>query len=107
MRRKTRELKVGKVGVGGGSPISVQSMTNTNTADVGATVAQIKALEKAGCEIVRVAVPDMDAAGSIGGGYHSLDVRIADCGGRGGHRHRTPVAGAAAAHLLRQLGGSS
>jgi len=66
MRRKTRELKVGTVGVGGGSPISVQSMTNTNTADVSATVAQIKALEKAGCEIVRVAVPDMDAAGSIG-----------------------------------------
>ncbi len=66
MRRKTRELKVGTVGVGGGSPISVQSMTNTNTADVNATVAQIKALEKAGCEIVRVAVPEMDAAGAIG-----------------------------------------
>ncbi len=65
MRRKTSEIKVGSVGVGGSNPVSVQSMTNTNTADVKATVAQIKALEEAGCEIVRVAVPDMDAAAAL------------------------------------------
>ena len=65
MRRKTRELRIGGVKVGGGAPISVQSMTNTDTANVEATVSQIKALEKAGCEIVRVAVPDMAAAESL------------------------------------------
>jgi (E)-4-hydroxy-3-methylbut-2-enyl-diphosphate synthase len=64
-RRKTRSIQVGNVGVGGGMPITVQSMTNTPTQDVAATVAQIRRLEAAGCEIVRVAVPDMDAAGAI------------------------------------------
>jgi (E)-4-hydroxy-3-methylbut-2-enyl-diphosphate synthase len=64
-RRKTRSIQVGTVGVGGGMPITVQSMTNTPTQDVAATVAQIRRLEAAGCEIVRVAVPDMDAAGAI------------------------------------------
>ena len=53
---------VGKVPVGGGAPISVQSMTNTNTCDIGATVAQIEALRRAGADIVRVSVPDQDAA---------------------------------------------
>ncbi len=61
-RRKTRQVMVGKVAVGGDAPITVQSMTNTDTRDVKATVRQIKALEEAGCEIVRVAVPDMEAA---------------------------------------------
>lgn len=65
MRRKTRKIKVGGVFVGGDAPISVQSMTNTDTADADSTVAQIKALEAAGCEIVRVAVPDMDAAKAV------------------------------------------
>ncbi len=65
MRRKTREISVGKVKVGGNAPISVQSMTNTNTADVEATVRQILGLEDAGCELVRVAVPYMDAAEAI------------------------------------------
>lgn len=64
-RRKTRQIKVGSVPIGADAPISVQSMTNTNTADVAATGAQIKALEAAGCEIVRVAVPDMFAAAAI------------------------------------------
>lgn len=64
-RKKTREITIGSVKVGAGAPISVQSMTNTNTADVAATVAQIKTLEEAGCEIIRVAVPDMDAARSL------------------------------------------
>ncbi len=52
--------------IGGGSPIAIQSMTNTKTEDVGAVVAQILALEKAGCEIVRCAVPDMEAARAVG-----------------------------------------
>ncbi len=65
-RRKTRQIHVGNVPVGGGAPISVQSMTNTFTDDVPSTVAQIKRLEAAGCEIIRAAVPDMAAAGAIG-----------------------------------------
>jgi len=64
-RRKTRQISVGSVKVGSKSPVSVQSMTNTRTQDVQATVKQILALEKAGCEIIRVAVPDMEAALAI------------------------------------------
>ena len=59
---KTRRLQVGNVSVGGGAPVSVQSMCNTDTRDVEATCAQITALTAAGCEIVRCAVPDADAA---------------------------------------------
>ncbi len=66
VRRKTRQIYVGDVAIGGDAPIAVQSMTNTDTADVEATVSQILRLEKAGCEIIRVAVPDMDAARAIG-----------------------------------------
>ncbi|MBI5233354.1 MAG: flavodoxin-dependent (E)-4-hydroxy-3-methylbut-2-enyl-diphosphate synthase [Deltaproteobacteria bacterium] len=65
-RRKPREISIGAVRVGGDSPISIQSMTNTATEDIHATVSQIKALEAAGCEIVRVAVPNMDAADKLG-----------------------------------------
>lgn len=61
-RSRTRPLVVGSVRVGGGSPVSVQSMTNTDTRDTASTVAQINALTAAGCEIVRVAVPDREAA---------------------------------------------
>jgi (E)-4-hydroxy-3-methylbut-2-enyl-diphosphate synthase len=61
-RKKTRKVWVGKVPIGGGTPISVQSMTKTDTRDVTATVKQIKRLEEVGCEIIRVAVPDMEAA---------------------------------------------
>lgn len=57
-RRKTKAIKVGKVIIGGGAPVSVQSMTKTHTKDVTATIKQIKELERADCEIVRVAVPD-------------------------------------------------
>ncbi len=64
-RKKTKKIFVGKVPVGGGNPISVQSMTKTDTKNVRATVAQIKGLEKVGCEIIRLAVPDMDAAKSL------------------------------------------
>ena len=51
--------------IGGESPVSIQSMTNTKTSDVVATVEQIRSLEEAGCQIVRVAVPDMDAAEAL------------------------------------------
>lgn len=64
-RRKTRQISVGKVKVGGDAPIAVQSMTNTLTQDIAATVAQIHRLQAAGCEIVRVAVPDDEAAAAI------------------------------------------
>ncbi len=65
-RDETRKVRIGDVTIGGGSPIAIQSMTNTKTEDVGAVVAQILALEKAGCEIVRCAVPDMEAARAVG-----------------------------------------
>ncbi len=65
-RRKSRQIMVGNVPVGGDAPISVQSMTNTKTNDVAATVAQIRALEDVGADIVRVSVPDMDAAEAFG-----------------------------------------
>ena len=61
----TSQINVGGVLIGGGAPVSIQSMTNTNTADVAATVGQILRLEEAGCDIVRVAVPDTDAAEAI------------------------------------------
>ena len=65
-RKQTRQIHIGKVAIGGGAPISVQSMCNTKTTDTAATVAQIKALQNAGCDIVRVAVPDMEAAKNLG-----------------------------------------
>ena len=65
-RRKTRQLNIGGVLVGADAPVTVQSMTNTDTRDVAATVAQIMALTDAGCEIARVAVPDMDSAKAVG-----------------------------------------
>ncbi len=64
-RTQTRRVHVGRVPVGGGAPVAVQSMTTTDTRDVGATVGQILALEAAGCEIVRVAVPDRTAAHAL------------------------------------------
>jgi len=66
-RRKTRQIRIGNVKVGGGASVSVQSMTNTRTQDVESTVAQIECLVSAGCEIIRVAVPDADAAAAIAG----------------------------------------
>jgi len=65
-RRISRQIKVGNVLVGGGAPISVQSMTNTETCDVAATVAQIERMQAAGADIVRVSVPSMDAAEAFG-----------------------------------------
>ena len=65
-RRETKKVWVGNVPLGGGAPIPVQSMTCTKTEDVGATVDQILRLEEAGCEIVRVAVPNKEAAKALG-----------------------------------------
>ena len=62
----SKQIQVGSVAVGGGAPVSIQSMCNTPTQDVAATVSQILRLEKAGCEIIRVAVPDQDAARAVG-----------------------------------------
>ena len=64
-RRKSRQIMVGSVPVGGDAPIAVQSMTNTNTEDVAATVGQIQALQKAGADIVRVSVPTLKAAAAF------------------------------------------
>lgn len=66
MKRETRQIRIGSVAIGGGAPCSVQSMCNTDTRDVAATVAQIGRLAAAGCEIVRCAVPDMAAATALG-----------------------------------------
>ena len=65
-RERTKVVQIGNVKIGGGNPIAIQSMTNTKTEDVDATVAQIHALEKAGCEIIRCAVPTIEAAESLG-----------------------------------------
>lgn len=64
-RRKSRIIRIGSVRIGGDEPIAVQSMTNTDTRNVAATVAQINALERAGCEIARVAIPDADAVRAL------------------------------------------
>ena len=65
-RKKTRPVKIGKITIGGNTPISVQSMCSTDTRDVKSTVRQIRELEEVGCEIIRVAVPDMEAAKVLG-----------------------------------------
>src|SRR5512141_3446360 len=64
-RRQTRQLRIGGVAIGGGAPIAVQSMTTTQTADAAATLAQIRALAEAGADVVRLAVPDQDAAAAL------------------------------------------
>ncbi|WP_110666380.1 flavodoxin-dependent (E)-4-hydroxy-3-methylbut-2-enyl-diphosphate synthase [Salinicola halophilus] len=76
VRRHSRQIHVGKVPVGGGAPIAVQSMTNTDTLDVDATVGQIQRLEQAGADIVRVSVPDMDAAEAFGKIKRRVDVPL-------------------------------
>lgn len=75
-RKMTRQISIGDVKIGGGAPISVQSMTNTKTTDTNATVAQIKALVDAGCDIVRVAVPDISAAENIYNIKSQVDVPL-------------------------------
>ncbi len=75
-RKKTRQIHIGPVAIGGGAPISVQSMTNTKTTDTAATVEQIRALTEAGCDIVRLAVPDMEAAKNLGSIIAAVDVPL-------------------------------
>lgn len=75
-RRKTRALTLRNVPIGADAPVSVQSMTNTRTEDVAATVAQIHRLEAAGCEIVRAAVPDMAAAEAISSIKKSISIPL-------------------------------
>ncbi len=65
IRRKSREVRIGGIAIGGQNPIAIQSMTNTDTLDAAATVAQIQAMEREGCDIVRVSVPTMAAADTI------------------------------------------
>lgn len=65
LREQTKEINIGGVMIGGRNPVAIQSMTNTKTEDVGATVAQILKLEAAGCEIIRCAVPTMEAAEAL------------------------------------------
>lgn len=72
----TRQIHIGPVAIGGGAPISVQSMTNTKTTDTEATVAQIRALQAAGCDIVRLAVPDMAAAKNLGNVIRQVTVPL-------------------------------
>src|SRR6202007_1153865 len=64
-RRRSRKIRVGAVEVGGDAPISVQSMTNTLTADAAATIAQVRAMEDAGADIVRVSCPDEDSTKAL------------------------------------------
>ena len=66
MREQTKVIQIGDRKIGGGNPVAIQSMTNTKTEDVAATVAQILTLEKAGCQIIRCAVPTMEAARALG-----------------------------------------
>lgn len=75
-RKETKQVEIGDVKVGGDAPISVQSMTNTDTRDVAATVEQIKELEKAGCELIRVAVPDQEAAKKIAEIKAAIDIPL-------------------------------
>ena len=65
IRRPTPEVRIGKVAIGGHNPIAIQSMTNTDTRDTAATISQIKALASAGCDIVRITVPDEEAAKTV------------------------------------------
>ncbi len=75
-RRKTRRITVGSVPVGDGAPIAVQSMTNTDTRDVKATVRQVRRLARAGCEIIRIGVPDRDAALALGKIRSSIEIPL-------------------------------
>ncbi|MDE7051820.1 MAG: flavodoxin-dependent (E)-4-hydroxy-3-methylbut-2-enyl-diphosphate synthase, partial [Lachnospiraceae bacterium] len=64
-RYNTKVVNIGGVKIGGGNPVAIQSMTNTKTSDINATIEQIYNLEKAGCDIIRCAVPDMEAAKAL------------------------------------------
>ncbi len=74
--KKTREVAIGNVVIGGGNPVAIQSMLNTDPHDIEACVAQARALEEAGCQIVRTAVPDMDAVAVISALKNSVNIPI-------------------------------
>ena len=76
MRRQTRNFKLGDVGIGSNFPISVQSMTKTNTRDIKSTVDQIKDLEVMGCNIIRCAVPDIEAAKALKEIVKNIDIPL-------------------------------
>lgn len=76
LRKEIKQVEIGDVKIGGDAPISVQSMTNTDTRDVAATVEQIRKLEKAGCELIRVAVPDQDAAEKVDEIKAAIDIPL-------------------------------
>ena len=76
-RRRSRAVRVGELALGGENPVVIQSMTNTATSDIAATVRQIRDLQAAGCELVRVAVPDMDSARAIAAIKHEVSLPIA------------------------------
>ena len=97
IRRKSRQIMVGNVPVGGDAPISVQSMTNTSTADVAATVEQIKRIQVAGADIVRVSVPSLEEAEAFGQIRKLVDVPlVADI-------HFTPNAAEVAADHVEKI----
>ncbi|WP_250673860.1 flavodoxin-dependent (E)-4-hydroxy-3-methylbut-2-enyl-diphosphate synthase [Paraclostridium ghonii] len=75
-RRLSREVSVGHVKIGGNNPISIQSMTNTDTRDAKSTIVQIKRLEEVGCDVVRIAVPDMEAAKNIGEIKNNVNIPV-------------------------------
>ena len=75
-RRRSRQIQVGSVKVGGDAPISVQSMTNTPTADAGATIDQIRRLEEAGADIVRVSCPDEESTAAMSQIVRAVNVPI-------------------------------
>ena len=75
-RKVTKQIQVGKIKIGGGAPVSVQSMTNTKTTDTKSTVEQILQLQNAGCDIVRLAVPNMDAAKNLSNIISAVEVPI-------------------------------
>lgn len=75
-RKKTKVIRLGNILIGGTNPIPIQSMTNTNTEDVQSTVRQIEALQEAGCQIVRVAVPNLESAGALSGIKREIDLPL-------------------------------
>jgi (E)-4-hydroxy-3-methylbut-2-enyl-diphosphate synthase len=75
-RRKTKQINIGNVSVGGNSPISIQSMCNTLTKDAKATIEQIHRLEQAGCEIIRVSVPDIESANTLKGIKENISIPL-------------------------------
>ena len=65
MKRHSKEMKIGNVIIGNGRPVAIQSMCNTDTRDIKSTVTQLRAFKDAGCDIARLAIPDMQAADAI------------------------------------------